>query len=227
MADELSSAIASQHARARWTTYLLWICIGLDAAAVGSGLMQRALLSRIAAGEPLGSGEADGNDARVQLIGVMQLCAFVLTAIVWLVWLHRAYANLRLVGSRKSQFTPGWAVGYWFVPVFNLFRAYQIVLDLWLRSDNANAADSVAALPRPQLLPAWWALYLLSEFAARFAASLSTDGHTAAELIGATHADIVADALSLFAGILAIAVVRGIDARQQRLAAPVGGTLHP
>ena len=49
MADELSSAIASQHARARWTTYLLWICIGLDAAAVGSGLMQRALLSRIAA----------------------------------------------------------------------------------------------------------------------------------------------------------------------------------
>jgi hypothetical protein len=218
MADDLASAISTQHARARWTTYLLWLCLALDLIAVGSGFMQRGLLSRIAAGEQLGPDVADANDAREHLIGVVQVCAFIVTGIVWLIWLHRAYKNLQLVGSKKSQFTPGWAVGYWFVPLFNLVRAYQIVVDLWIRSDTGNAADNVASLPRPQLVAAWWAVYLFSGFAGRYAASIATESHTAAELLTVTNVDMLADALSIAAALLAIAVVRGIDQRQQRFA---------
>lgn len=155
MADDLAAAVATAHARARWTTYLLWVCLALDVIGIASGFMQRGLLTRIAAGAQLGPDEADTNDAREHLIGIIQICAFIVTGIVWLVWLYRAYANLRLVGTKKSQFTPGWAVGYWFIPLLNLVRAYQIVVDLWIRSDNGNAADNVAALPRPQLVAAW------------------------------------------------------------------------
>jgi len=216
MADDLATAISTQHARARWTTYLLWLCLALDLVAIASGFMQRGLLSRIAAGDQLGPDEADTNDAREHLIGVIQICAFALTGIVWLVWLYRAYANLRLVGSRKSQFTPGWAVGYWFVPLFNLLRAYQIVVDLWLRSDTGNAADTVASLPRPQLVAAWWTVYLLSGAAGRWSASLFSDAHSASELLTVTNVDMLANGLSIVAAVLAIAVVRGIDQRQQR-----------
>lgn len=216
MPDDLTAALASQHTRARWTTYLLWVCLVLDVIAVGSGIMQGALLTRIARGDQVGPDVADANDAREHLIGMIQIGAFILTGIVWLVWLYRAYANLRLVGSKKSQFTPGWAVGYWFVPLFNLIRAYQIVVDLWLRSDNGNAVDSVASLPRPQLVAAWWTVYLLAGFAGRWSASLASDAHTATELISVTYVDLLADVLSIAAAILAIAVVRRIDQRQIR-----------
>jgi len=219
MPDDLRAAVSTQHTRARWTTYLLWLCLALDLVAIASGFMQRGLLSRIAGGEQVGPDEADTNDARVHLIGVIQVCAFILTAIVWLVWLYRAYANLKLVGSKKSQFTPGWAVGYWFVPLLNLVRAYQIVVDLWLRSDTQNAADTVASLPRPQLVSAWWAVYLIAAAVSRGAASLATDAHSAADLLSATNVNMLSDALSIAAALLAIAVVRGIDQRQQRFAA--------
>jgi hypothetical protein len=216
MADDLAAAISTQHARARWTTYLLWVCLALDVIAIGSGFMQRGLLTRIAAGEQLESGEAEANDARGHLIAIIQVCAFILTAIVWLVWLYRAYANLRLVGSKKSQFTRGWAVGYWFVPLLNLVRAYQIVVDLWIRSDTGNAADNVASLPRPQLVAAWWAAYLIAGGVGRVAASQATDAHSVTELLSVTNFDMLAEALTIVAALLAIAVVRGIDQRQQR-----------
>src|SRR5260370_20338084 len=72
-------------------------------------------------------------------IALLFLLALIASATLWLCWLHRAYSNLKLLGTRETRFTTGWAVGYWFLPVFNLFRPYQIVSDLWMRSREANA----------------------------------------------------------------------------------------
>jgi len=56
------------------------------------------------------------------------------------------------VGTRESRFTPGWAVGYWFVPFVNLVRPYQIVADLWLRSDVLNGEGSTERRNAPALV---------------------------------------------------------------------------
>lgn len=215
---DVAKAAASEHANARWTTYLLYACLALDVIAIMSGLLQRGLLLRIAAGEHPAPGVAEANDARHTAIGVLQVLAFVITGIVWLVWLQRAYTNLGAVGVKKARFTPGWAVGYWFVPFVNLVRPYQIVVDLWQRSDGLNAADSVEDLPRPPIISWWWGVYLLSGFAGRASASLISDAHTAREFITATDVGVVVDAIGIISALLAVAVVRGIDQRQQRFA---------
>jgi hypothetical protein len=31
--------------------------------------------------------------------------------VLWCLWQYRAYANLKLVGTRDTEYTPGWSVG--------------------------------------------------------------------------------------------------------------------
>ena len=220
MTDDLPNARTTEHSRARWTTYLLYACLALDLVAIASGLTQHGLLGRVAAGEHLLPQEARANDARQGAIGRLQILAFIITGIVWLVWLHKAYSNLGLAGTKKSRFTAGWAVGYWFVPFVNLVRPYQIVVDLWLRSDQLNTRESVMSLPRPAVISWWWGVYLVSAFGGRLFTSLAREARSVDELINVTDVGMLVDAIGIVSALLAVTVVRGVDQRQQRLLAP-------
>ncbi len=159
MPDDLSAARRAERTRARWTTYLLLTCLALDAVAIAAGLSQRALLARLAVGVQLHPGDVAANDARHRLVGLLKLAALLGTGIVWLAWLHRAYGNLGLVGSKRSRFPQGWAVGYWLIPFVNLVRAYQTMKDLWLRSESLNDRDGYDNLPAPAFLAGPGQLY--------------------------------------------------------------------
>src|SRR5204862_294895 len=63
------------------------------------------------------------------------------------------------VGSKRSRFPQGWAVGYWLIPFVNLVRAYQTMKDLWLRSESLNDRDGYDNLPAPAFLTTWWGVY--------------------------------------------------------------------
>ena len=61
------------------------------------------------------------------------------TAICWLIWQHRAQANVWAIPSPvKPDTTPGWAVGWWFVPVANLVMPFLAVRELSRRSAGSQ-----------------------------------------------------------------------------------------
>src|SRR5207249_10439921 len=64
MPDDLSTVRRAEHAGARWTTYLLFACLALDAVAIVSGFSQRSLLARAMAGAQLLPGEAAASPPR-------------------------------------------------------------------------------------------------------------------------------------------------------------------
>src|SRR5437762_802724 len=122
MPDDLSTVRRAEQTGARWTTYLLFACLALDAVAIVSGGSQRSLLVRAMAGAQLVPSEAAASAPRHGPIGTLQLVALAGTGIVWLVWLHRAYGNLTLIGSKRLRFNPSWAIGCWFIPFVNVVR---------------------------------------------------------------------------------------------------------
>ncbi|HEY7686380.1 MAG TPA: DUF4328 domain-containing protein [Gemmatimonadales bacterium] len=207
--------VQSQRSRARWVVSLLAACLVLDVLGMGSGLAQRALLLRVIAGEALSTEDASANDTRHTAIGQLQFLGFVVTALAWLFWLYRSYANLRLVGTRESRFTPGWAIGYWFIPLVNLVRPYQIVADLWWRSDGLNREGTTARRNTPAIISLWWGSYLLSGMVGRVAMTMARNAESLDQLRNLTDVGIAVDALSAIAAWCAIKVVRGIDKRQQ------------
>src|SRR2546430_678851 len=133
-------------------------------------------------------------DARSRTIDALNLVAFACTAVLWLVWLYRAYTNLVFVGSKRVRFSPTWAVGYWFIPFVNVVRAYQVMKDLWLRSDSRNDRDGYDDLPAPVLLRGWWGMSLAWAVLEPVFTRLARDARTAEQLSDATHVGIAVGA---------------------------------
>jgi hypothetical protein len=225
MTDDLPSAVRSEHTRARVTLYLLAAGLVLTLIAIGSGIAQARMLEAIRTGVEVSAEHAEANDARQRLIGLAEIIVFLATVVAWLIWQHRAYANLRLVGSRETEYTPGWSVGYWFIPILNLFRPYQITAELWRRSELCNGRDPIGSLSRPPLILGWWVVYLALGLLGRAYFSTTMNAKTLTDFIAATDLGLVHDSLSVVSTILAIIVVRGIDRFQQEFVA--AGTTSP
>ncbi|HVN51016.1 MAG TPA: DUF4328 domain-containing protein [Acidimicrobiales bacterium] len=113
--------------------------------------------------------------------GALQLASIGLLAVgvVFLVWFHRAATVSRAAGL-PARYSPGWAVGAWFIPFANWFMPYQAAVDM-LPHDH----------PQRVLVARWWALWLGTQFSALFVAlaSLASVGlGLAVALVGAVLA---------------------------------------
>lgn len=157
-------------------------------------------------------------DGIVALHG-LALLAFALTALAFLTWFRRAYANLARSGRGEVRFSPGWALGAWLVPVLNLWRPKQLADDLW----RAGAPAAAGGSPRPEVSPLvhwWWGLWLAGLLAAAVAALIAPGGELglgAADLDrerSAVSAGVLAALLLMGAAVLAALLVRSVTRRQ-------------
>jgi hypothetical protein len=137
---------------AAWAKRALVLAIVIDVLSIVSGLAEIRLLERAAAGNATGA-ELLANDERQQLVAVVQLVALALGAVFFLRWFRRAYANLRAFGA-ATRHSPGWAIGYWFIPILNLFRPKRIADEIW-RSSKPDDGERA-----PQLISLWWAAFI-------------------------------------------------------------------
>jgi hypothetical protein len=156
----------------QWLKVLLGLSLLLDVIASVSGMMEYSLLRGLQNGTFVGDFEAaaTSNDNRQQAIGLVQFALFVLTGIVFLVWIYRANSNARALGAAGMRFTPGWSVGWYFVPVMFLWKPFQAMREIWQASAQPGNWQNVQA---PPLLGWWWGLYLASQILGNIAYRLS------------------------------------------------------
>ena len=102
------------------------------------------------------------------ITALLRIPVFIATIVFFLIWEYRAFSNLSALKAQNLEFSPGWAVGWWFVPFANLVKPFQAMRELWNESDPEYDADlgflsgSVGA---PTIMGFWWAFWLLSNFA--------------------------------------------------------------
>jgi hypothetical protein len=149
------------------------------------------------------------------------------TTVVWLVWQHRSQSNLFAAAMPGLAYTPGWAVGWWFVPVADLFMPYRTVRELWSRS-GASARRSPVGL--------WWSLYigaaLLSAGAAlgQVLSGTRSGGVLTVSLTAVADArtiDAAAAVVRIVAAIVAVRMVSEIDRAEQGIRALAGPVSMP
>jgi hypothetical protein len=156
----------------QWVKGLLILSLVIDLVASGSGALEFALLQSISAGTAAGDIDAlaTANDTRQQTIGIAQFVAYIVTGIVFLVWIYRANRNARALGAQGMQFTPGWSVGWYFVPIMSLWKPFQAMREIWQASAEPG---NWRAVQTPPLLGWWWALYLGNQILSQIAYHLS------------------------------------------------------
>lgn len=133
------------------------------------------------------------------------------TAVVFLVWVYRASANAHALGFAALKFRPGWAVGWWFVPIANLIQAPRTILELYrvaLAGEPAARRSHIGSAP----VVAWWLLILFANGADRYAAGRIGSEEGFEPFRQALIAYIAGDVMILAAVVLAIWLVRRITA---------------
>lgn len=159
------------------------------------------------------------SDSFVATTVVLEFVVYILSGIVFLMWLHRIVANNRALGAKQLVYTAGWAVGWWFVPFANLVRPVQAVDEAWRAADPA-VADSTRDSRRRSgsrgLIAGWWTFWILGLVTS--IGAISPNNVTLSSLHDNTVVALVSLVLRIIACLLAIVIVIALTARQQRKA---------
>lgn len=98
---------------------------------------------------------------------------FIISVIVVSMWIHRAHANLHDYGFEGLEFTPGWAVGWYFIPLANLFKPFQAMKELYNTSFGADDRFSGDA---PGNLGVWWGAWIIGYILGNISTRISLMG---------------------------------------------------
>jgi Domain of unknown function (DUF4328) len=150
-------------------------------------------------------------EQRSGLLAVADLAVALPTVILFCVFVARANRNAWTLRPRtRLEFTPGWAVGWFFIPLANLWKPYQAMREIWRASQEDNDPRLAWDMaPIPAIVPCWWGLYIGQSIVGRIASRLAgRDSDGAALLETQAWAEIVAGILGIAAALVAAAMVR-------------------
>ncbi|HEY1860280.1 MAG TPA: DUF4328 domain-containing protein, partial [Gemmataceae bacterium] len=151
--------------RALAVIIFLGLTILCDGAGLGVDFMQYRLVEDAGRGIKPNQAEAALYDGLDTAIGALDILLSIVTAVLFCVWTYRAYKNLRRLGVRGLKHSPGWAVGYFFIPIVNLFKPCAVFLEMWRASDPKSPIDDAYAWQNGSagaLVGLWWASWVIS-----------------------------------------------------------------
>jgi hypothetical protein len=200
--------------RANLVIALLAANIIWGVAAIVATLGELDILQRVRDGGSVTMAEGVASDHRVNTVGVVGSVLVLTCGVAWLVWQHRGQRNLSRLGVRHLVFTPGWAVGWWFVPIANLWKPFQSVRELW-RTSRREVDDAFWAGERTWILIGWWwAMLLVSNVVYRISYLLRKTPDLD-QYIASDRVRLVREVCWMVTGVLAVAIVRRITGRQE------------
>ncbi|HEX9236311.1 MAG TPA: DUF4328 domain-containing protein [Actinomycetota bacterium] len=150
------------------------------------------------------------------------LTVLVAGGVSWLMWQYRAHANLISLRVEQRRYSPQFAVAWWLIPLANLVMPLLVTIELWKASGARRNEGAVwKEQPTPPLLIAWWVFWVARiPIGAAVAAVAPARNATTQQLLTRAYLGLASDATLIVAGIVAIAVVLGIQRRQDRAQEP-------
>jgi hypothetical protein len=203
---EFSEGLARLEGRARLATIMLWVFVAFGTLTAGGEALEAAGVVNI---------EVDTSplSMAVALVYLGFMVIFIACLVVVARWIHRGHANLHEAGVDGLEFTPGWAIGWYFIPIANLFKPFQAMRELW----NASHAehDQFAAQAPPEV-KSWWAAWIVGNILSSVGTRILTMGEGGASSVTIGNAVGAAGSLvTVLAAVLLIKVIDGVTQAQR------------
>jgi hypothetical protein len=200
----------------RTTRLVIATLVLCAAAAVVTMILDR---HEIAMWQAVESGEFDYDEIeafedRQLRVWLSVMAIYLFAAVAFLVWIHRVNRAVRQYTQADLSYTPGWSVGWFLVPIANLFMPYKVVKELWIATEPDRPAGlfSTAGAVSPVVLW-WWLLWIGSGLLGSAAGSLYGRAETAAQIAAANNTALVSDVMTVGAAVLGIALVSSLRNR--------------
>ncbi len=76
-------------------------------------------------------------------------------------WVYRTNRNGRALGARGMKYTPCWSVGWFFVPIANMFMPYWVMKEIWQVSSPPSPMAWRQKTVSP-IVALWWLVGIFS-----------------------------------------------------------------
>lgn len=138
-------------ARRAFATYVIYAYIGVSALKILQvfGLMAGQLNYE-------DTGNLDALSMVGLVVGLLNWFLQIAAPIPIAMWIYRAHANLVAMKCPDLKYSPGWAVGWYFIPIANLIEPFRAMRELWQRS---HSLESGAVRDAPEMAP-WWTTFI-------------------------------------------------------------------
>jgi len=150
-------------------------------------------------------------------LGSIYSLLYLTTAVIFIMWLYRAHKNLQFLHPDLLEFSDAAAIGWWFAPIFALFRPFQVVREVWAESEPEFDPDALHLSANlhtaPGYMVAWWAAFIVMCFVGTFETMMTTNAN-GLTLSGFGQVIFVRGVITAIAAGLAIWVVRATSERQ-------------
>ena len=149
------------------------------------------------------------------MVGVAQSLNYLILTVLIAMWIYRANNNVRALGAANMDFTPGWSVGWYFIPIASLWKPYQAMKEIWKASASPSSWSEQNV---PSMLPWWWFFWIVSSWFGSVAFPLALRGETIDQLIAANIVGQLSEGMNIAASLLLLAIVKRVHAMQSATA---------
>jgi len=204
--------------RAKNAITLIWIVLTFEIVAFVSGYFQYDLLQVVANGGEISTQTANSNDTREQIISVIYIIFYIISAVTFIQWFRRAYFNLHQKVTNLSH-SEGWAAGSWFVPIVNLYKPFQIMKELYKETKEVLVKTGIndCTSLTTNLLGWWWTLWILNNIIGQFVFRYSMKAVTIDELTVSTIAGMIGNIAGIPLALITIKVITDYSKVEQLL----------
>ncbi len=205
--------------RAKSLMIIYWILTGLTVLGVVSGYYELELLKSVQFIGYIDESEANANDLRQGLIGILQFGIYIASIVFFLNWFRRAYGNLHRLGIGNLKHNEKMAILSWFIPVIFLFRPVQIMNEIWKETqEQIKKLDPTYIIKSGGLLIGiWWTLFLISNFIGRYVLKTAFKQDTIDQLIEGSQATMISGIMQIPESLLVILIVYQISKMEIKL----------
>jgi len=138
--------------------------------------------------------------------GIGYTIAFIASVVFVCLWTYRAMKNLHLIGSEDAEMSPGWAVGWYFIPFASLWMPLKGMNQIWRGSHRE------AKLPHdlPAQIAIWWVIWVVTNIAANISIRLGGWDGSGEEYQASLYIDLATTLPSIVCALLLIWICKRV-----------------
>lgn len=148
---------------------------------------------------------------------IIQISAIVLAAVFFLMWIFRGTKSLWSAGLPDLKTTPGWSVGWWFIPVAWWFMPLPGVIQLWKGSVHHSKGTGDGNWSGESVNPLvfiWWACWVAGSLLSVVSNQFSGEDSEIPDLILAARLDMASNLAYAAAAGLAVFIILKVSSLQ-------------
>lgn len=189
---------------------------------MGLNGLQYQLISDVISGDYTSTAElverAQANYSFRLIEVTARLALQVAASITFLVWVFRSDALARALGSDRMGHTPGWSVGWFFVPFASLIKPYFVLKEIYFGTVLPRTYDLKFDEPAGlTMMRIWWLISIADKLFLAVLPQLTSHTEGLQAKLAVTNILAASSALSIVATALTLLVVMDF-AREQQLA---------